>query len=440
MIERFTSFIDQHRLFQKNEKILLAVSGGMDSMAMLELFRQAGFRFDVVHCNFKLRGKASDADEALVRETAARLGVKCHSRSFETNELAKERKESVQMIARELRYAYFDEVADAHAYRLVATAHHLDDQIETFFINLLRGSGIAGLHGIPLSKGRIIRPLLFAYRNDIEEFVELHNIAYREDASNQSLKYRRNTIRHEILPQLLKLNPSFRQELNTTIGRLAAVEKVFREYLAMQRKTAVQENNGITSIDIGKLKLLDPLPLYLYEFISSFGFNHDDVSNIISALDGTPGKTFLSPSHQLIVDRKKLLVSPRQRGHQKETFYIQLEMHRMDKPLQMTFTEVGAENYVIPEERGTASLDMGKLDFPLTLRKWKHGDSFMPLGMSNMKKLSDFFIDEKLSILQKQDSWVMCSGPDIVWVIGHRIDERYKVTGRTRTVFQVRLI
>ena len=438
MIGKFKSFIERHHLFDKGDRVLLTVSGGMDSMAMAELFSRAGYDFAIIHCNFKLRARESDLDEQLVETMAGRYKVDFFSRSFDTAKITKDSSDSIQMVARDLRYAYFDEVAGEHGFRYIATAHHLDDQIETFFINLMRGTGIAGLHGIRVKQGKIIRPLMFALKKDIEAFAMESMLAYREDESNRSLKYIRNKIRHELMPAFLEMNPAFREEMTANIKRLAETEVVFKQYISKARSDVLHKEGELITIDIQKLKALEPLQTFLYEFIIEYGFKKEDVSNIIRSMDGISGKIFLSTTHQLIIDRQNILITPIQ-----QTFsgHDGCEIHRsttsLEEPVHWAIEVHEAADYIIPKENHIASLDLEKLTFPLRLRRWQKGDTFIPLGMKNHKKLSDFFIDNKFSILQKENTWILCSGDDIVWIAGERIDDRFKVTSNTEKVYRI---
>ncbi len=440
MISLFKSFINDNHLFAAEDKILLAVSGGMDSVAMAELFREAGCKYAMIHCNFKLRGADSDEDELFVRKLAKEHKVPCYFRSFNTSEIAEVNGESIQMTARDLRYEFFEEIASAYGYDHIAIAHHLDDQNETFFINLLRGSGIAGLHGIKIRKGKVIRPLMFAYRKDIEDFIKANDLSFREDKSNQSIKYLRNKIRHELMPVFLEMNPGFREEMTANINRLSETEKIFRQAVKKEKERIVSFKEDITSLDIAGLKELEPMPSFLYEIISDFGFSYNDVKNIVPALDGISGKTFLSSSHKMIIDREKILIIPRVIEESDDIEYlIEESQSQINEPLSLTFSCFDGLRYSIPKTKQIASIDRSLLSFPLTLRRWCKGDLFVPLGMKNRKKLSDYFIDEKFSIIQKERTWVLCSGKDIVWIVGERIDDRYKVMPDTEKIFQIKL-
>ncbi len=440
MIRKFESSISENQLIRKTDRLLLAVSGGMDSMAMAELFRLAAYDYAFIHCNFKLRGSDSEADHAFVKATAQSHGVPFFSRSFETQEIADNTGESVQMVARDLRYAYFSEIAQKEGFDIIAIGHNLDDQIETFFINLSRGCGIAGLHGIRMKQGKLIRPVMFASREDIEEFIRQNNIAYREDASNQSLKYKRNLIRHKLIPLFVELNPNFREEMSANISRLSGTEEVYRQFVEEMKQTLWDEKDNSISIDIAGLMDLHPIRTFLFEFISPYGFNAADVENIIIALDNIPGKMFFSASHRLLIDRKKILLT---KLNEKDGYASEYTLKREDlflaEPVKLKISMRKAGDYEIPLDQNIASLDYDKLAFPLMLRRWKAGDLFIPLGMKNRKKLSDFFIDEKFSRLQKEQTWVLCSGEDVVWIVGSRIDDRYRITAETREVYKIEL-
>jgi tRNA(Ile)-lysidine synthase len=441
VLDKFTSFVIENQLFEKTDRVLLAVSGGMDSMVMAELFSQAGFSFAMAHCNFKLRGEDSEIDEKLVKEMAEKYDVPFYSKAFNTKEIADASGDSVQMTARDLRYTFFEEIATTKNYNYFATAHHLDDQTETFFINLLRGCGIAGLHGIRLKQEKIIRPMMFAFRKDIEAYAVEMNVAFREDSSNKSLHYLRNKIRHKIIPLFVEMNPSFREEMQHNIGRLAETEQVFRAFLKMKEKDFISIEDDVIKLSIEGLEKLESRQIFLYEYISPFGFSSDDVKNIISSMQGIPGKMFYSATHELLIDRKFILITALQDKLIHETEYlITAEIRILNKPIKLKIKTESADDFIIPRDKNTAALDHKKLNFPLVLRKWKTGDHFFPLGMKNRKKLSDFFIDEKYSRLDKDNAWVLCSGDDIIWILGERIDDRYKVTDTTKEVCFIEIV
>ncbi len=460
MIDRFQSFVSANKLCQPANRILLAVSGGMDSVAMAELFHQARFRFGIAHCNFGLRGAESDGEEEFVRQLAEGYRVPVHVRQFENRDFTELDGFSVQMAARELRYRWFEEIREKERYDFIATAHHLDDQAETFFINLARGTGISGLHGILPLQGRLIRPLLFTTRGEIEEFIGATGLRYRSDSSNASVKYLRNKIRHELLPVLKEINPAIIASLADTMKRIREFEAVGQTVISGVRKKIVKPGKGQTKINISGLKALEPLHIFAWELLSPFGFNAAQLSDIIRSLDGESGATFLSPTHRLIRDREELIIKRTggqavgRTGGQADgrtggqavgrtggrVYSVEKGVKIIHEPIALKFSlKKYSSALKIPSGREFASLDYDKLEFPLTLRKWVKGDAFHPFGMNRKQKLSDFFINCKMSLPEKEETWLLCSGKRIVWVVGHRIDNRFRVTAKTRQVLQIRL-
>jgi tRNA(Ile)-lysidine synthase len=443
MLQAFKAYIVKEKLFLPGEKILLAVSGGMDSMAMVELFSRAKFSFGIAHCNFLLRGKESDADESFVKNLAKNLKVPFYIRQFSTTDYADVHGLSTQMAARELRYDWFNELLKKEGYSFLATAHHLDDQIETFFINMLRSTGIAGFHGILPRQGKIIRPLLFASRNEIEVFIKKNNLPFREDSSNQEIKYLRNKIRHELIPVLAEINPGFSSILTENIYRIREAEKIFRDTVNLARNTVIRKNKERSLISIDELKKLDPFKTYLFEFLSPFGFNYSVAEDISEALNEEAGKQFYSPTHRLIKDRQDLIITPlksvKKGKVEKISFHILENNKRLRKPISLTLKKLRKDkNFKVDVSPEVANLDLHKVRFPLTLRKWQHGDHFHPFGRDHRKKLSDFFTDGKFSIDVKENTWILCSGEKIVWIVGHRIDNRFRITSKTQEVLQIK--
>jgi len=444
MLHRFTSFIKEQSLFNPFNRILLAVSGGLDSMVMAELFHRTGFRFGIAHCNFQLRGDESDQDEQFVESLASRYEVPVYSTRFCTADYADIRKISIQMAARELRYAWFEEIRHQEGFDLVATAHHLDDQVETLFINLLRGTGIAGLHGIPVKNGKVIRPLLFAWRSEILSFAGKYNISFREDSSNNSVNYTRNRIRHQLIPLLKSIDPDYARQLTSTINRIRESESILDTLVEKKRKKLLKKVNGKWVIAVPELRKLKPLQSWMYELLSPMEFNEATIQAIIQTLSQDSGKIFYSPSYRIVKDRDQLIITTYSRGTPDDIhkmYQIDEVTREIDDPVHLTLTSIPMDKgYQISAAKNRATLDQSKLTFPLTLRKWKPGDHFNPLGMKKRKKLSDFFIDEKISIPDKEDCWLLCSGQRIVWVVGHRIDHRFRVSARTKTLLVVDLL
>ena len=445
MLQAFRAYIKKEKLFLPGEKILLAVSGGMDSVAMVELFSRAKISFGIAHCNFQLRGEESDADESFVMFLAKKNKVPCYIRKFFTSDYADAHRLSTQMAARELRYNWFNELLTKEGYSFLATAHHLDDQIETFFINMLRSTGIAGFHGILPKQGNIIRPMLFASRNDIEEFVKKKNLAYREDRSNLELKYLRNKIRHELIPVLTDINPGFSNILTENIYRIREAEKIFRDTVNIARNSIVRKKKERTLLSISEIKKLSPVTTWLYEFLCPFGFNYSVTKDISEALDEEPGKQFYSPTHRLIKDRNDLIILPlapvEQDEVEKTGFQITEDVTRLQVPLKLVIKKIIKDrDFHVDVSPKVANLDLQKVTFPLILRKWQHGDVFHPFGRDHRKKLSDFFTDYKFSIDVKENTWLICSGGKIAWIVGHRIDNRFRITPKTKQVLQIKWV
>lgn len=440
MLPQFLSFINKNRLFSSGDRILLAVSGGLDSVVMAWLFHKAGFAFGIAHCNFRLRGEESEADEKFVGELAARLRVPFHVNHFNTSEIAASAKISAQMAARDLRYRWFEEVRSSEKYDVVATAHHLDDQAETFLINLVRGTGIAGLHGIMPLLGKVVRPMLFASRSEIEEFAAKEQIRFRVDSSNQEEKYLRNKIRLGILPLLKELNPGFLENLTREIGWLRASEQAARKEIERHIPLILSKHWDQDIIDLSILNRTVAMELVAWEIFSRYGFNTDVVEDMIGSPEGESGRIFFSYSHRAVRDRNRIIVQPLQAVSLSAEVMISANTRRIANPCKMSFKILSREELTtIPAGKEFACLDADRLNFPLELRKWKEGDSFQPFGMKGSKKVSDFLIDQKLSIPDKENTWVLLSAGKIVWLVGHRIDHRFRIRTNTEKVYRIKL-
>lgn len=439
MLKKFKNFISQEDLFEKNDKILLTVSGGPDSVLLCELFHRANYNFAIAHCNFNLRGKESDQDEVFVRNIAEKYNTTFFLKHFDTKKYANENGISIEMAARDLRYNWFFELLEKENFKYIATGHHLDDQIETFFINILRGTGISGLHGIIPKKNNIIRPLLFAYRKNIEDFLEENKIPFRTDSTNNEVKFKRNKFRNIILPQLYDINKDFKKTINDDIIRLKDAEIIYKTKVEEVRNSVLIKKNKEVLISIDELKKLNPLKTYLFEFLLPYNFNFSTVKDIISVLDDISGKQFFSSSHRLIKDRKYMIISelPEEKNKMDDVFFINKNDVFIENPLSLKLEKIiNNKDFIISKDETIAAFDMDKLKFPLQLRKWNKGDSFCPFGMNMKKKLSDFFIDEKFSLLEKEKIWLLCSDNNIIWIVGKRIDNRYRITKNTRKIFK----
>ncbi len=438
MLESFREYIRSNKLCKKGDRILVTVSGGIDSVVLLDLFISAGYDAGVAHCNFKLRGEESELDAKFVESLARDYGSEFYRKDFETQRIAKEEKISIQMAARDIRYAWFEEIRTVEGFDLIATAHNQDDVLETFFINLSRGTGIRGLTGIPPVAGRIVRPLLFAPRESILAYVEKKKLQFREDSSNASEKYLRNKIRHRLLPLLEEQNPSFRRSLLGTMAKLSETEKVFREEMEKLKKGLLVNRENRISIRIEELEKLESKKTVLFEILSEYNFSPASTEDICNALNGPPGKQFFSPSHRLVKDREELILTPLQEDEERK-YYIELDAGQVFDPVNLEWVIIEAtSSFRISRDPNVACLDLDLLDFPLILRRWHKGDYFQPFGMKGMKKLSDFLIDEKVSRPDKEKIWLLTSGQKIVWVVGHRIDERFRISEGTQQVLMIK--
>ena len=417
-----------------SQKILLAVSGGIDSMILADLFLKSNINFAVVHCNFKLRDASSDLDQKFVEEYCNQNNIPFFTTSFDTSAFSKDFKLSTQVAARKLRYNYFYEILEKENFDFIATAHHLDDSIETFFINLSRGTGIDGLTGIPIQNNKIIRPLLHLSRKEIENYAFENTLAWREDASNATDYYLRNKIRHHLTPILREINPSFSESFQQTLKNLKQTQSLVDDASRMVYKKVVTDELDYKKINITELKKLPNFSAYLYQWLQPLGFTAwNDIYKLVEA---KTGKQIFSEKYQLLINRNFLIVAPKSKGIDFE-FRIDKGISEVNVPINLLFCKVAK---IYNTTNKAIFVDYEKLQFPLTLRRWKTGDIFQPLGMNGRsKKVSKFFKDEKLSIIEKENAWLLCSGYEIVWIIGLRADERFKISNITKTILQIDL-
>ena len=436
MYQRFLDFVQENDLFSRHNKVLLGVSGGIDSMVMVQLFLEAGLKPGIAHCNYRLRGEESEKDLLFVRQFAEKNDLPFHMREFDTDGYAREHKLSVQMAARKLRYQWFEQLLKEYRYDVVAIGHNKDDLAETFMINLSRGTGLKGLTGIKVKQGVFVRPLLFATREDIEKYSREKGVHYREDSSNLTTKYTRNKIRHQVIPVFRELNPRFLDVMVENIEHLRDAWALYQEALEHKKKELVRKEGADCYIR-KDLKDDTTRQTLLYEILKDYHFTKETVRIIAGSMEGPPGKAFYSTTHKLIRDREWLIVTPLQPG-EKERYYIEEHQQQVDEPvaLRMRIIE-DAGNYVIPGHANIASIDYDRLSFPLILRRWHAGDYFKPLGLGHYKKLSDFFVDHKYSLLDKERTWLLTSGEQIIWIVGDRLDDRFKVDARTKRILEV---
>lgn len=438
MFNQFIQFVKEQQLIKPQQKVLLAISGGIDSMVLLHLFEKSGFNYGIAHCNFQLRGEESNGDEEFVKQQVLIHGVPAFFESFDTAEYAKLCGISIEMAARELRYEFFEKVRIENGFDSIATAHHQDDLIETFFLNLSRKTGIKGLTGIKAKAENLIRPLLFTERNKIEAFAKEYFIEFREDSSNSEIVFQRNFLRHKILPLFSELNPAFKKNILASVGNLKDAELVYSGFLNSERIDIVSDIENETVIDIAGLQKSSYPKILLLEILAESNFNATVVDEIFASLTTESGKQFYSKTHRLIKDREKLFIS-KLKEEETKIYYIEKEDLELFEPVDITIGKLPALGFQIIKKANVACIDLDEIGFPLLIRKWKQGDYFQPLGMTGFKKVSDFFIDQKIPIHKKENTWLLCSGKKIVWIMGLRLDNRFKVTGQTRQVLKIEI-
>lgn len=426
MIRRFKEYIDRQHLFAQDEKVLAAVSGGADSSVLCHLLHSAGYSFAIAHCNFNLRPGDCDRDEQFVRQLAEHYGVECHVARFDTRTYAAANHLSVEEAARDLRYDYFKKQLAENGYAVVATAHHSDDSAETFFINLMRGTGIAGLHGILPKSGSVVRPMLCFSRADILAYAEQNGIDFVTDETNSSLDYRRNRVRHQLLPLIRDMAPGFDATLTRTIANLADTELVYREFIENMQNRIIQHSAEADILPIEELRTLNPRRTLMFELLKPYGFNSATVAEIEATLDGQPGSVFRSPTHRLVRDRDALIVESLSVANPEPAFTATI----------VDASEITPE--MLRNSHLTAYFDADKVKMPLSLRPWRDGDRFTPFGMRGSRLVSDFLKDLKLSYFQKERVRLLCdSDGNILWVVGLRTANQPRITETTNRVLKI---
>lgn len=437
---KLSGFIEENKLFAANQQVLVAVSGGVDSVVLLHSLIDTGFNVSVAHCNFNLRGIEANGDEAFVKQLCKKLKITLHNESFNTKDIAKHTGESIQMAARRLRYDWFDALCRMYGYAGVATGHNANDVAETFFVNLSRGTGLNGLTGIKAKNGNVVRPILFASRIEIEAYAKANKLKWRNDSSNQSTKYRRNLIRHKVLPVFEKINPSFISSIQATINHLHQSNELLQTIITGQLEDVITQNGDALVVEINKLKKLKPLGLFLFELLHPYGFNGNQIEDIAAALDSISGKHFYSETHELVRDRNFLIIKPLQHLLVEKEYLINDDFNTAGLPIKLGFNVVmNSDKLTLKQPANIALLDFRKIKFPLTLRRRKQGDRFQPFGMKQSKLLSDFIKDNKLSALEKDALWILESNGKIVWIVGYRSDNRFAISAKTTGILQIKL-
>jgi tRNA(Ile)-lysidine synthase len=437
LFQRFKKYIQQQNLFQQKDQLLIAVSGGVDSVVLCELCKQAELNFTIAHCNFNLRGEESERDERFVKSLGEKYGVEVLVKRFDTNDYADENGLSIQEAARKLRYDWFAQLLKEKGFAYTLLAHHADDNMETLLMNFFRGTGLQGLTAIPEvdKKNHLLRPLLHVRRKEIEAFAKENNLQWVEDSSNSSTKYTRNFFRHEIIPAIKKVYPQVEENLLNNIDRFKKINVLYQSSVEKLKQEVCEQHLNEVRIPIRKLMKYETTSL-LYEIIKDYGFGEKQVDEVMKLMEAESGKFIENGQYQIIRHRNWLIVAPKL--YTAETIAIEKDSDTIQfsgGQLQMRIQSI--EKFNLDKSAMVAQLDVKHIEFPLLLRKWKRGDYFYPLGMHKKKKLSRFFIDQKLSKNQKENIWIIESNKKIIWIAGLRIDDRFKITPSTKEVLQL---
>lgn len=438
--EHFQNHINNTLPFLKNSKLLLAISGGLDSVILTHLCKKSGLDITLAHCNFNLRGIESDGDEKFVTDLADSLELEVFTEGFDTKAYAESNKESIQMAARTLRYDWFQDLAKNLDFDYILTAHHADDNLETFLINLTRGTGLEGLKGIPEINDNIVRPLLPFSRETIEDFALSNQIQWREDSSNASTKYLRNKLRHDVIPVLKSLNSNVLTNFKNTLNNLSDTADIIEESVqAVLKRAIIDIDDTQVSYKISEFIEVSNPKAYLFEIFKDYGFTQ--WTDIVNLLTAQSGKQVFSATHQLLKNRETLILSElktEDSQHQNEASVIINNFENEVNVLSGALTFETVAN-IEKSDSATIYIDKETLKLPLTVRHWQEGDYFYPLGMQGKKKLSKYFKDQKLSLIDKEKVLLLCSQDKIVWVINHRADDRFKVTNQTKSILKIKL-
>ena len=432
-------YIEEKQLFTLHDKVLVALSGGADSVALLRVLLVLGYHCEAAHCNFHLRGEESDRDERFVNELCKGLGVALHVTHFDTVTYASRHHVSIEMAAREMRYDWFEQLRKERGMAVIAVAHHRDDSVETLLLNLIRGTGIAGLTSMKPRNGFVVRPLLTVSRKDIESYLSEHGVSYVVDCTNLESVYIRNKIRLQVLPLLRSINPSVDHSIYSSILNLREVESVYKAAIHEQEQNVLEYKGEYIYIPVEKLKQLPSPKAFLFEFLTPYGFVSEQITEIISSCGGISGKVFLSRNYRIVKDREYLILEPPER---EEAGTVVEKIESLEECGTLLHGNLSYrcldndETYCFSRDKSYACFDLDKLVFPLIIRRWETGDRFTPFGMKDSRKLSDYFRDRKYSLIDKANTLLLCSGNTIIWILGERAADGYRVTADTKRIIE----
>ena len=445
MINQFKKYISNNNLIQPNGKVLLAISGGIDSVVMLDLFSKTKIKFAIAHCNFKLRGDESDSDESFVKNLAKKYNAKIYASICDASKYSKTNKLSTQEAARELRYNWFNKVCSENNFSDIAIAHNQNDNIETFFINLFRGAGIKGLKSIPVKRDNIIRPLMFATRTQIEEYVKSNNLEYREDSSNSSNHYLRNNIRHNLIPKIKEISPGFAKSAQKSINNLNDADLLLQSVIKQKRNNLfVNDSKNNILVSINELNKLIPNDIWLYYLLKEFGFSRQITDAICLSINNNEqrtGNTYSSETYELLIDRSNIIIRKTIPAKTLRIAQITDSQKTITHPIKLLLKKhKNTPDYIFSKSKNIAYFNLDKLTFPLTIRPWQVGDKIIPFGMNGSKLVSDILIDNKVNSFEKENTFVLLSGKKIIWVIGHRTSNDFRVTKSTNNIYRCNVL
>jgi tRNA(Ile)-lysidine synthase len=441
MFQKIAAFIDKNNLLQRNRAVIVALSGGVDSVTLLDVLQKLEYECVAAHCNFQLRGAESERDEQFVRELCHKKNITLFVRQFETRQFARAKNISIEMAARELRYRWFEHLLVQINAQAIAVAHHSDDNVETFLLNIIRGTGLKGLCGISAKNGNVVRPLLNVNRADIEDYIKVNHLDFVTDSTNLKNNFKRNKIRNELLPLLRTINPSVQNTILEEINIFKGIYKTYENAVENIKNQILEFENNTVKIHINKLLEQKNATNILFETVKNYGFNFTQTENIIAALNSTSGKMFYNKNHKLIIDREFIFIKENELNTVKNNYFIDSDCNEIINPIHLKLKKYTKKNdFILIKNRNTIQIDYNKITFPLELRKWKNSDWFYPFGMKMRKKLSDFFINNKLSILDKSDIWLLTCGEQIVWIVGLRVDNRFRIVEKTKKILEITLL